>query len=347
MRHDMTFDGDAPSLGAFDVSHFFDVTNMSVVISDAREPDLPIIYVNRAFEMTTGYARSFAVGRNCRFMQGEDTDPATVRRIRQALKKGQPVTEVLTNYRADKTPFLNELILTPIYDKQDRLVFYVGVQTVINEAISQDITKDEGRNLVASIQRHITSHLDVIMDISSLADDNETVTISDVKRDFLKRISSLDVLYRDLGSHLSEDGLVDLGAYVSHITSICAARFARFGVRVNIRTESLPAPIDYSVRIGLILNEILENALRHAFHGRDTGFVEVLMTLSDDTLTLSVIDDGTGFSTVEPWPAIGRYGAAVTRLLLDLTGGEISFESSKHGTVIEITSPLTANGVKP
>jgi len=345
MRHDMTFDGEASGLGVFDVSHFFDVTNMSVVISDAREPDLPIIYVNRAFEMTTGYARSFAVGRNCRFMQGEDTDPTTVKRIRQALKKGQPITEVLTNYRADHTSFSNELILTPIYDKRNRLTFYVGVQNVIEDTTSADKIVDKSKHLVSSIQRHIESHLDVIMDISSLADEGEQTKLSHSKRDFLKRISSLDVLYRDLGSHLSEDGLVDLGAYVSHIASICSARFARFGVRVNIRTESLLAPIDYSVRIGLLLNEILENALRHAFNGRDSGFVEVLMTLQEDSLTLSITDDGTGFQTATPWPANGEYGAAVTRLLLSLTKGEISFETSENGTVIEITSPLTSNGV--
>ncbi len=99
-----------------------------IVITDPSQPDNPIVYTSPGFEQLTGYSSSESVGRSCRFLQGKDTDPAAVARIRAAIEAGNPCTVELLNYRKDGTPFWNELSLSPVRDEADRITNFVGVQ---------------------------------------------------------------------------------------------------------------------------------------------------------------------------------------------------------------------------
>ncbi|HUJ11200.1 MAG TPA: PAS domain S-box protein [Verrucomicrobiae bacterium] len=107
-----------------------------IVISDPNQPDNPIIYVNAAFERLTGYSRAEAIGRNCRFLQGADTDPAAVENVRAAVRERRPVIVQLVNYRKDGTKFWNSLIVSPVFDAKGRLTHFVGSQTDVT-AIKQ------------------------------------------------------------------------------------------------------------------------------------------------------------------------------------------------------------------
>ena len=91
-------------------------TSNGIAIADATRPDKPIVYCNRAFERITGYDRTEIIGKNCRFLQGPDTDRAAVDRIRVALKEQHDCKVVLKNYRKDGTPFWNELTISPVRD---------------------------------------------------------------------------------------------------------------------------------------------------------------------------------------------------------------------------------------
>ncbi|MDZ7853041.1 MAG: EAL domain-containing protein [Halomonas sp.] len=104
-----------------------------VTIADAREPDLPIIYANDAFQRMTGYSREDVIGRNCRFLQGPETDEATVQQIRHHLTHYREVHVTLCNYRKDGTPFWNDLYISPVRDEQGRVSHYVGIQHDISE----------------------------------------------------------------------------------------------------------------------------------------------------------------------------------------------------------------------
>ncbi len=87
---------------------------VGIAIADMRRPDGPLIYVNEAFCTITGYSKELVIGFNCRFLQGPDTDPNEVRRIRQALLEGRPYSGELINYRHDGTRFWNRLTLSPV-----------------------------------------------------------------------------------------------------------------------------------------------------------------------------------------------------------------------------------------
>ena len=102
---------------------------MSVTLADYTHPDCPLVYVNQAFTDTTGYTYNEVVGQNCRFLQGEDTDPKAVKKIAQAIKAQCSLSIDLLNYKKDGTPFMNRLELAPIMGVNNEAIAYSGFQT--------------------------------------------------------------------------------------------------------------------------------------------------------------------------------------------------------------------------
>ncbi len=109
-----------------------------ILITDATLPGNPIVDVNPAFERLTGYQRDEVLGHNCRFLQGTETDPEAVRRLRDAIAAGQDVTETLLNYRQDGSPFWNELHIAAVRDSAGHLTHFVGIQTDVSERIAAE-----------------------------------------------------------------------------------------------------------------------------------------------------------------------------------------------------------------
>jgi PAS domain S-box-containing protein len=105
-----------------------------IVITDPNLPDNPIIYVNPAFERTTGYSSEEVIGRNCRFLQGEDRDQPALEELRVAIREGRESRALVRNYRKDATFFWNELYVSPIHDEEGRLINFVGVQNDVSES---------------------------------------------------------------------------------------------------------------------------------------------------------------------------------------------------------------------
>ena len=108
-----------------------DETEMSVVFSDPSLPDNPMIFVSEEFETQTGYSAEEAIGRNCRFLQGADTNPHAVEAIRQALKARTTFTIDILNYRKGGTNFTNRLRIRPMFDQRGELLYFVGAQNPV------------------------------------------------------------------------------------------------------------------------------------------------------------------------------------------------------------------------
>jgi len=110
-----------------------EMTRMPMLITDPRQDDNPIVFANGAFVDLTGYAEADIVGRNCRFLQGPDTDRATVAELRRAVDEQRAVAVDILNYKADGTPFWNALFFGPIFDQEGRLLYYFASQMDITE----------------------------------------------------------------------------------------------------------------------------------------------------------------------------------------------------------------------
>lgn len=131
-------------------------TRMPMLITDPRQDDNPIVFVNDAFAKLTGYARAETLGRNCRFLQGPGTSTADVGRIRDAVDRRVPIEIELLNYRRNGTTFWNKLLISPVFDSDGELTFFFASQfdvTPERERISRLATDRE--MLEAEIENRI------------------------------------------------------------------------------------------------------------------------------------------------------------------------------------------------
>nr|AML77703.1 putative LOV domain-containing protein [Peumus boldus] len=147
----MEWDSDSESIGgeeegfllndggpfSFTVGSLFQSTPCGFVVTDALEPDHPIIYVNTGFELVTGYRAEEVLGRNCRFLQCRGpfaqrrhplVDAAVVSEIRRCLEDGIEFQGDLLNFRKDGSPLMNRLRLTPIYGDDDTITHVIAIQ---------------------------------------------------------------------------------------------------------------------------------------------------------------------------------------------------------------------------
>lgn len=109
-----------------------------IVICDARQKDLPMVYVNPAFEQSTGYPAAEALGKNCRFLQGNDHDQPGLRELRLALAEHKEATVTIRNYRRDGTMFWNSLRVSPVRNTRGVVTHFVGVQTDVTDRIQKE-----------------------------------------------------------------------------------------------------------------------------------------------------------------------------------------------------------------
>ena len=119
----------------FILSQILDTCIDGITLSDPDMEDNPIIYANEAFELITGYSHRETIGRNCRFLQGDDQDQEGLEKIRLAVRNKKSVTVTLRNYRKDGELFYNQTTVRPLFDREGNLVYYLGLQHDITNQI--------------------------------------------------------------------------------------------------------------------------------------------------------------------------------------------------------------------
>lgn len=117
------------------LSKILDSCVNGVTLADPDQEDLPLVYVNKAFEIITGYTLAETVGKNCRFLQGSEHDQSGVKQLREAIKNKKPVEVVLRNYRKNGELFYNHLLVSPLFDSNENLLYFLGVQYDITPQI--------------------------------------------------------------------------------------------------------------------------------------------------------------------------------------------------------------------
>jgi PAS domain S-box-containing protein len=120
-----------------------------ITLSDPDQDDNPIVYANKAFELITGYSNEETVGRNCRFLHDQDKDQEELQHIRDAIKHAKPVEVTLKNFRKNGELFYNRLSITPLFDSEGQLIYFLGVQYDITEQI---LARQEIKTLTDKLQ---------------------------------------------------------------------------------------------------------------------------------------------------------------------------------------------------
>ncbi|EAC8104190.1 blue-light photoreceptor [Listeria monocytogenes] len=228
------------------------LSSVGVIITDPEQKDNPIIFVNTGFENITGYAKEEALGSNCHFLQGDDTDKEEVAKIRHAINQKSTANVLLKNYRKDGTSFMNELTIEPIYDDHNHL-YFVGIQKdVTNEhdyqlELEKSLTEIEKLStpivpikenicvlpLIGSLthdrfqhmSEYVSEYMDhgkedyLIMDLSGLAEFNEDAVMNLVKFHGFMKLTGVELIITGISPKFAmtliryEENLASLTTY--------------------------------------------------------------------------------------------------------------------------------------
>ena len=334
----------------------FSRLNVSMVISNPQSEDNPIVYVNDAFERTTGYQRASVIGRNCRFLQGPDTDPESVRKIRSAIEAGEDVTLDLLNYRSNGEPFMNRLMIAPILDARGKPVYFLGIQKELRDE-EQDQANEAARLHLDTVYSRVSKDLGLI--VSSLVDRNEDSEEPKTEEGRRQMLRTLDVLPRRLeclqfvyeemqlaDEQWNRDG-IDLGSLLSRISHTIAHNEGRPGVRFVSLVEPLEVNLETAIRVALITFELVSNAFQHAFDGLDQGYLELRVNrLAAGGLRMTIADDGVGIPKKMAFPPQTSVGGRLVTSLLDGLDATLNVARGAAGTVIMVDVPVGFTDIK-
>ncbi|XBQ16418.1 MAG: PAS domain-containing protein [Oceanicaulis sp.] len=312
---------------------------VAVVITDPALDDNPIVYVNDAFETTTGYAPEDALGRNCRFLQGPNTDPLDREQLREAIDKREEIAIDILNYRKNGEEFHNRLLVTPVRAQSGDALYFLGLQHEIGAAKSYARRAAELDERLKELQHRVKNHLALIVAmIRAQASDMDRREASQM---LAKRVEAISLLYSkmDLDSDGGESE-VDLGAYVERVSEAMQALSQTVAVKVDVQAETVTMAVEDAARVGLLVSEILTNALKHAFDDRAEGDAAVKVSLkrSDDALKLIVEDNGGGLDGAD-WPDSESLGGQIVLDLVRRLKGELDVRSAESGVKVELSLP--------
>ena len=135
------------------LSKILDSCVNGVSLADPDQEDMPLVYVNKAFETITGYTLVETVGKNCRFLQGNEHDQAEIKQLREAIKNKKPVEVTLRNYRKSGELFYNHLLMSPLFDSNGNLLYFLGVQYDVTPQIRAEEEIKNLREQLASLKK--------------------------------------------------------------------------------------------------------------------------------------------------------------------------------------------------
>lgn len=336
-----------------------EAATVPMCFTDPRLPDDPIIFANRAFEELTGYNLAEIIGRNCRFLQGPETDGTALQRVRAALAAGRPARVEMLNYRKDGSSFWNALFLAAIHDG-DGVRYHFAVQLDVtahilaNRALTRQKEEIEAevRRRTRDLERALEEKTLLLREVDHRVKNNLTMIgslirmqaraigdprLSERLAGMLRRVEALSTVHRRL--HGSEDILrVDLPALIADVAADVIGASGRTDIDIETDFEPMTVPSASAATLGLIFNELITNSVKHAFDAGRSGTIR-LSTRRDGTEAVALIsDDGPGMANAaeRDRPHTGGFGGALVQRLAKNAGVSLKRLSALPGCHYEL-----------
>ena len=248
-----------------------------ISVSNATLPDMPLVYVNPAFELMTGYSLEEIQGRNCRFLQGKDLDQPGRTVIREALREQREVIAILKNYRKDGTPFWNELSLSPIRNREGLLTHFVGIQMDITARVEFEAALRQSEKLAAvgrlasSIAHEINNPLEAVMNLLFLA--QGTDDIADMRKYLaaadkeVQRVSQITHQSLRFYKQSSRPQAVRCGEMLAPLLELYQSRLENAHIALERRDRCQRPIVCLESEIRQVLNNLVRNSI-DAMYGR-------------------------------------------------------------------------------
>jgi PAS domain S-box-containing protein len=345
---------------------------MAMVLADPNLPDCPLVYVNPAFHDLTGYTSEEAVGRNCRFLQGPETDPGVRERIRHALAAREVFNEEIYNYRKGGAGFWNALHISPVFDDDGSLLYYFGSQIDVSaqkEAARRQAQRIESMGALASGVAHEFNNLMTVV-LGSVeraaereADERQAKYLANAKW-AARRAGDLSAELLSLARRQSSaEQTINLNELVQAFKEpLEQVAGSSMGIRLDLAHAALPVRLDAG-QLELVLLNLVRNASDAMAEGgeivvatRMLPAAEAAATLhSKAAVELSVTDTGAGmapevaeratelfFTTKAAGKGTGL-GLFLALEFVDHSGGKMTIDSEiGRGTTVRLDFPQAA-----
>jgi len=363
-----------------------EMTRMPMVLTDPRQDDNPIVFANNAFLDLTGYDQDEVIGRNCRFLQGAQTDRAVVAQLREAVGQRRAISVEILNYRRDGSPFWNGVFLGPVYDEAGELLFFFASQLDVSrrkdaEASSFQSQKMESiGQLTAGLAHDFNNLLQVV---------NGSLELMAMKREdqrAFKRYHEAALTAAQRGTKLTAQLLsfarrsrleprpVEISSLVSEIAELLESTVgSRVDLQLNLRRRLPDIEVD-PVHFETALINVVTNARDAIEAGGTITIATSLKAIAADEVIgldagtyvlLEIADNGQGmaqetlnravepFFTTKPKGAGTGLGLAMAQGFAQQSAGVLTLTSNAgEGTTVRFFFPIandetTVQALKP
>jgi PAS domain S-box-containing protein len=341
-------------------------TRMPMIVTDPRRDDNPIVFVNDAFLRLTGYERGEIMGRNCRFLQGPDTDPNAVQQLREGVDARRDVALDILNYRKDGSPFWNALYMSPVVTKGGDLHYFFASQLDVTDRVDAQMrTQNEKEHferevakrtrelsdalaaktmLVHEVDHRVKNNLQMVASLLTM----QTRSISDptareAMKSMLTRVEALGTVHKRLyQSHDVER--FDVAEFARELATDLVRGSGRSEISLHLDLEPVEVPVEKAPPVALMMNELITNALKHAFPDNRPGRLSIRVHPDGRYFGIRIIDDGIGM----PQEVVGTrsFGKRLIESLARQLNASIAWQPGDPGTSIDIRLPREAPGAK-
>ena len=299
--------------------HLLDSVPVAVAVSRGAGSKQSIAYVNKAFEILTGLGAADVEGKPWACLDAFQNEDDPSQTLGHAIADSEDFIGVFR-----PAPGAERLLIVQAYasviESDDgvenfRIAALVDVAGRERAQLEQYESQIRDRDMMMrELQHRVKNNLQLITALIRLearsAKEGESVALARLA----SRIDALTVLYRTLSAENAET-VIDLGQYMSDITISVMEAHAAPGINYNVQADYCRLSINIAMPVGLLVNEMLTNALKYAFDGRSSGLVKVICRLEGERITIAVSDDGVGIGEGASWPSPRKLGALALQTL--------------------------------
>ncbi|RWN57341.1 histidine kinase dimerization/phosphoacceptor domain -containing protein [Mesorhizobium sp.] len=330
----------ATALESEQFKKFLDQVPIAIAVSDLRDGET-VVYANPEFEKLSGLAAARLEQENWKGLSGSAVKAPFDQRIDEAIVTQTDFIGTFRLERKGSGSAIVDVYSNVIEDDDGKLCFRLVALVDVSAHSDADKLSIEERirekdTLLRELQHRVKNNLQMITALIRMETRN---AVEPDKKRFERlagRVDALAILYQALSGEDDKDE-IDLGVYLSQLASAVMTSHAVEGIRLDMKVDTYPVSINVAMPTGLVVNELLTNALKHAFRGREGGTITLRSIVDGNGCRVVVADDGIGLPEGVTWPAPGKLGALIARSLTENAKAQFDVTSAVgEGTKVTI-----------
>jgi len=329
----------------------FKATRMPMIVTDPNQDDNPIIFCNAAFERLTGYSNDELIGKNCRLLQGPDTNRGTVGRIREAISAGKDISVDILNYKKDGTTFWNALFVSPVRDDDGDIIYFFASQLDFTNIKSKEAELAAARHQAEAevaersgdLQESLAARTLLVHEVDHRVKNNLATMASIVKMQVrltedegqrhallsvLNRIEAISTVQRKLFT-TNDVARFDIGDFARELVTDLVEAIKRDDIRLTMDVSPVMVPAVKATPLSLIVNELVRRGLADG-----GGEIHVVVRRLNGHFLIRVEDTS---EPVEPDPVSAELGRRMLEASASQVGATIEKSRDGRRTIVDVT----------